>query len=240
MLRSVLLSLTTLLAIAATSPAARAQSFTALYDFTGAAGTQASTAATAQPTNGTASVLARGAGLGANAASNAINSNGWALTTTLDTALNDYYELTIAPNSGFTLSLTGLAYTERRSGTGPQSFEIRASTNGFATALTGTGYTIPLATTTDLAKSFSFSPIPALQNVTSAITLRLYGYNATNTNGTYRLSSPAAGQGLTISGSIRAAASGSMAPEPATLCLMLSGLLLLTHRRRTKLNMPKN
>jgi hypothetical protein len=180
---------------------ARAQSFNVLYDFTGEPGNQASTAASSAsvPANLTAAPLTRGPEIGANAGAGSINSNSWN-TSTLD--LGAYYSFGVTPAAGFTANLTSLSYIERRSGTGPTSFVIRSSADGFASNLFS--YSLLASNTNDTPESFSLGGISSLQNLNTAITLRIYGFGASAAGGTYRLTSPTAGTGLVLGGTLNA------------------------------------
>ena len=108
--------------------------------------------------------------------------------------------------------------------------------------------TLTICCTTDSSESFNLSSIASLQNLTSAVTLRLYGctavrlygYGGTSGAGTYRLDSPSAGTGLVLGGTLIAptGGGGGVAPEPGSLALLafatvpLAGIVV--RRRRTK------
>ncbi|RYF57153.1 MAG: hypothetical protein EOO39_35775 [Cytophagaceae bacterium] len=172
--------------------AAHAQAFTALYTYFGNTGTEASQAVSAQPTGVNFGAVARGAGVTATGGANSLNSSGWS-TTGID--LTDYYGFTITPNTGSTVSLSNLAFTFQRSGTGPTSFAVRSSVDGFATDLYTT--TEPAANTTGLSRTIPLTGITGLQNLATATTIRIYGYTATGTAGTFRLTSADATSGTT-------------------------------------------
>ncbi|MDQ3396509.1 MAG: ExeM/NucH family extracellular endonuclease, partial [Deinococcota bacterium] len=79
------------------------------------------------------------------------------------------------------------SFDERRSGTGPSTFEIRYSTSTDGTTFTplpDTGTSIP-NNTRFRTHSFDFSETSALDNQAS-LALRIYGYGATGTTGTWR------------------------------------------------------
>ncbi len=214
---------------------ARAQSFNVLYDFTAEAGTQTSTAATAAsvPSNLTAAAVSRGSGITPNAGVRSINSANWTTGASID--VNDYYTFGVTPSAGNTISLTSLAFTDQRSGTGPNSFQVRSSVDGFASAL----FTYSLPGTTS-SQSFNLGSISSLQNVVSGVAFRIYGFGATGTAGTYRITSLSAGNGLVLGGTLNAITppvGGSAAPEPGTLAFLLPVLPvigLIARRRRCK------
>lgn len=94
-----------------------------------------------------------------------------------------YLEFTLTPAAGYTLNLTSIDLNMRRSttgsptGAGPRQWSLRSSLDGY-TADLGTGTltqnTTPTATIT-LSSSFN--------NVPTAITFRLYGYDVYNNPG---------------------------------------------------------
>ncbi len=221
-------------ALCASPRASHAQAFNVLYDFFTSPGTQTFNAPTAAtvPAGVSAGNLVRGAGLTSTTAGvNSINSAGFTSnSTTLLLSDNDYYAFTVGPSTGVANFAT-LAYTDQRSGTGPQNFSIRASStnNSFATELFS--YT---STGTTGSRTFDLSTITSLQNVTAPVEFRIYGYNSTGAGGTYRLTSATAGTGLTVSGTLVTTAAA--APEPGTLALLgtcaVPGMGLLAARRR--------
>jgi hypothetical protein len=97
--------------------------------------------------------------------------------------LTDYLEFSLTPNIGRLLNITVLTMEIRRSttgtpvGSGPNNWSLRSSLDGFATDITSgvlTTNSVP-ATTVTLPVSFL--------NLSSTVTFRLYGYNATVTSG---------------------------------------------------------
>jgi hypothetical protein len=154
----------------------------ATYSFTGAAGNQASTAASATATGMTAGPISRSAGLTAVSGATSINSSGWPLTTTLDPA--KYYTLSITPPAGCTLSLTSAAIDAKASGTGPAAGSVATSADNFTAAVT-------------ISTAAPSTPALSVSNATGAVEIRIYGYSATAAAGTLRIQNT-----LTISGSL--------------------------------------
>ena len=149
----------------------------------------------------TVSGIFRGSGITANAGSDRYNATSWTTSTSLDS--NDYFGFTLTPNDGFRMDLTSFVYTAQRSGSGPSSFAFRSSLDSFAANIgtpTSTGTTIDLS-------SVSY------QDVSSAITFRLYGFNSAG--GTFSVND------FTFNGSMELIP----VPEPITWAMLSFGTL---------------
>ena len=121
--------------------------------------------------NITVSGIGRGPGISGNAGINRYTATNWSLAA-LD--VNDYFTFTLTPNSGYLINFVSFVYTGQASGTGPTTFAIRSSVDGFISnigAPSVTGSTISLA-----AAQF--------QNINSAIEFRVYGWGGSNASGT--------------------------------------------------------
>ncbi len=92
--------------------------------------------------------------------------------------LTAYFEFIIIPNSGYEIDFTSFVYNSTISGTGPTTFAVRSSIDGYTANI---GSPIVGATTIDLSAS-------VYQNITSAITFRIYAWNASSTVGRFRIS----------------------------------------------------
>ncbi|MDO6416508.1 PEPxxWA-CTERM sorting domain-containing protein [Sphingomonas sp. BIUV-7] len=196
------------------------------YDFTGATGNQASTAASNVATGLTGLSFTRGAGLNAPAGGNSINSSGFNAEAT------DYVSFGLNVASGFTASVNQLLLGTRSSNTGPGAISLLASLDG------GAFTTIASFAqgTNDLYQSLSFTTLTA----TNSIVFRLTASGTTSANGgtlasggTFRVENYVSGgtnSPVSINGSVAAAA----VPEPATWAMFIGGFGLLgaTLRRR--------
>ena len=124
--------------------------------------------------NMTVSGIGRGAGINPRNADNRYNANGWDTGAFDSTA---YFEFTLTPNSGYEIDFTSFTYTGQASGTGPTNIVIRSSLDTY-TADIGTpslaGSTIDLSAGT-------------YQNITSAITFRIYAWGASSASGTFSI-----------------------------------------------------
>lgn len=124
----------------------------------------------------TVSGIGRGSGIADNAGSGRYNAKGWTTSTSIDS--DDYFTFTLTPNAGYKINFVSFVFNQQRSNTGPTSFALRSSRDNFATdiEIVATG-----ATASEKTISLSGS---AFQNITSAITFRIYGYNADGGTGT--------------------------------------------------------
>jgi hypothetical protein len=124
--------------------------------------------------NLTVSGIGRGPGITGTGGLNRYNANSWN-TASID--FTAYFEFTITPNAGQAVSFISFVYTGERSGSGPNSFAFRTSLDGFTTDVgtpTATGATINLSA-------------PQYQNVSSAITFRIYAWAAGGAAGTFSI-----------------------------------------------------
>lgn len=91
----------------------------------------------------------------------------------LNTAVNGsaFFEFTLTPAAGFTVTLTNIAFGSRSTGTGPANYVVRSSSDSYASNL---------ASGTDAANSNWTLKAPTTTSVTSgngaAITFRIYGF----------------------------------------------------------------
>lgn len=125
--------------------------------------------------NITVSGIGRGSAITGTNANDRYNASDWNTSATLD--VNDYFEFVITPNTGYTIDFVSFVYTGQRSSSGPNSFSMRSSADGFSSdigAPTATGTTISLT-----ASSY--------QQVSSAIRFRVYGWAASAAGGTFSI-----------------------------------------------------
>src|SRR5688572_26028123 len=86
-----------------------------------------------------------------------------------------YFEFTLTPDAGKTVSITNINFGSRSTGTGPQAYTIRTSLDAFASD----------AATAAVPNNSLWALYTNLVSVTSAegvaVTIRIYGYNGTGT-----------------------------------------------------------
>ena len=128
--------------------------------------------------NITVSGISRGPTVNANAGSNRFNATAWNLSN-LDQG--DYFSWTLTPQAGYEIDFTSLSGNWQRSGTGPQSYVLKTSTDNFASAIS-TG----AVTGNSSAVSYSLD-LSSLQHETSPIEFRLYAFGGTNSAGTFSI-----------------------------------------------------
>lgn len=140
--------------------------------------------------------------------------------TTAKTA-NDYYEFTLTPNAGYNASLTDLKLDFASYGSGgSRSFAVFSSIDSFATSIgTANASGTSFATTTISLSAASF------QNLTSAVTFRIYIWDDQNNSGKGSLL-----DNVILDGTLAAV------PEPSTWAMMGlgAGLLGAVQRFRQK------
>lgn len=137
---------------------------------------------------------------------------------------DDYIQFIVTPTAGNSISLTSLSFVWDFSGTGPKSLTARSSIDGFSNDIGGVQN---LTASTSALRSITFS---GLTNITTAVTIRLYGWGATGTGGTGGFdSNGAVAPNVLLYGSVTAI------PEPSTYAALFGALALagvVVHRRR--------
>lgn len=134
------------------------------------------TAGQTTATNLTGIGIGRGSGITANSGGNRYNAANWS-TSGFDS--NDYFSITFAPVTGYSVEVSSFSLTSQRSGTGPNSFALRTSASGYTTNIPATIN----------AGNGSEGPVDTISaemvNLTAAGGFRLYGWGATGASGTY-------------------------------------------------------
>lgn len=121
--------------------------------------------------------IGRGSGITANAGNGRYNATNWTMSNSVNA--DEYFSFTLTPILGYKINFVSLVYTLQRSSTGPSNFAVRSSLDNYAAnivLITETG-------TAAVEKTIALSGA-AFQNISSAITFRIYGYNATGATGT--------------------------------------------------------
>jgi len=183
--------------------------------------------------NSTASAVTAGAGISANFAFNATGnpapSRGVGADVTLTTEAlaitgNDYFTFTLTPSPGFEMDLTSLSLEFDASyNTVDRGYSIRSNVDSYAVTLLS--YVEPLNTGssgTFLSQSLNLTGA-SFQNLTSAITFRIYTYDNAGSPGSYMRF-----DNIVLSGDL------SAVPEPGSLSLLtaVAGMFGLIWLRR--------
>ena len=124
--------------------------------------------------NITATGIGRGTGINPKNTNDRYNASGW---NTVAIDLTAYFEFTITPNAGFEIDFVSFEYTGQSSLTGPTDIVFRSSEDGFTTNI-GT----PIIT----GATINLSGLD-YQNITTAITFRVYAWNASGGTGTFSI-----------------------------------------------------
>ncbi len=108
--------------------------------------------------------------------------NQWTTGASVDA--NDYFEVSVAPKTGYGLVITEIGYSERRSGTGIRKFQVRISTNNFATYVVLATNEVP---DNDSERSYSIPDLGISVAEGQTFKLRFYGYLAEAGTGNWRI-----------------------------------------------------
>lgn len=137
--------------------------------------------------------------------------SGWTTNTSVDSA--DYFQITIAPNSGYKLKITNILFSERRSLTGIRMYEVRISNIAdFSTYTTLTTVNVP---DDDLERDGTITGLNIIVNNGETLYIRWYGYQAEGSTGTWRINDNTLAINGTVS-PINTNDNDSYASEPTT------------------------
>lgn len=133
------------------------------------------------------------------------------LTGSIDLA--NYVQVTVTPNAGTTYDLTGITFTHQRSGTGVRTYAVRSSADGYAANLPASinpanaelsvqagniFFRVTDATTTAQNGSTITLSGPSFTGLTTAVTFRVYGFNAEASGGTESIDNFAISGNVTV------------------------------------------
>ena len=154
------------------------------FDLSAQSGSEASAAPSTMVAGISAGSLARSSAVTATSGAGSINSSGWGTGATADPTR--YYTFTVTPAAGCSVSLTSLALDVKASATGPTTGDVATSADSFAThSASFAGTSTPTVTL-------------SVTSATGAIEIRVYGYGASSSGGTFRIQNT-----VTLSGSIQ-------------------------------------
>lgn len=191
----------------------------ASWDFSGFAGTEA-TAAGTMASGMEGSTLSHGAGLQfVTPNPNAFNGTGFLASLAASLADDDYFTFSLEASANYSFSVSSIDFSFDASGSGPQSWALFSSVDGFADAGDALYNWASVGTGTRTA---TLSGITELQNAFGPVEFRVYGYDASLQSGTG--SFEGAGNDVTVNGTV--------VPEPATMGLLGLGALAMGLRRK--------
>lgn len=148
----------------------------AQYTFTGNA------TATSQPTGATASAVGLGSGVNSINTTTTFRTDSW--TTGGSLSNTNYYEITVTPDPGYRIDFTTFVFdlTSQTGGAGgPNNWSLRSSMDNYATSLDGGG------TLRGNPLTNRSADVSGTAGATSAVTFRLFMWNAGNASGTVDL-----------------------------------------------------
>ena len=110
---------------------------------------------------------------------------------------NEYYEVIITPQPGYTVGINTIAFTVQRSGTGIRNYSVRTSVNNFATNLPASVSSTSLSVVGTDEFFWNYDANSSATNgslinlfgatVTSSVSLRFYGWNSEGSGGTFSI-----------------------------------------------------
>lgn len=133
------------------------------------------------------------------------------LTGAID--LTNYMEVTVTPNVGTSYNLSGITFRHQRSGTGVRTYAVRSSVDGYATNLPASispantelsvqagnvFFRVLDAITTGQNGSTITLSGPSFTGLTTAVTFRVYGWNAEASAGTESIDDFAISGSITV------------------------------------------
>lgn len=131
--------------------------------------------------NITVSGISRGSGINPNAGANRYNATAWNLSV-LDAG--DYFQWTLTPNAGYSISFNSLTFLAQVSSTGPINFVVRSSMDGYVTDIANPSIPNNAVETGPYVVDLTAAPF---QNLTSSVSFRIYGYGGSGASGTFSI-----------------------------------------------------
>jgi len=164
----------------------------------GAGVTCGSFSATGTPTNSLAAFRFDFSGWALGSTGGAADTLYSGMTGSVNTA--EYYEVTLSPGAGYSITGDSIKFDFERSGTGVRTYSVRSSLDGYTANLTAV-YGLPTTNVDVQAGNVFFlkKDITSLQtrniivlgptfmNLVAPVTFRFYGWNAEGTGGTFSI-----------------------------------------------------
>jgi hypothetical protein len=148
---------------------------------------------------------------------NSYSASGWNSNSL--SSLQSFFQFQVTPKAANVLTLAQILFDQRRSGTGPKSWILRSSLDGFRTNLVNSATPVADKWNTEIVT------LPSqFENLTKAVTFRLYGYDAEKT-GTWRLDN------VSIDGTVTPT-TGTAVPTPAAIPAIVGFGVSLWRKRR--------
>lgn len=154
--------------------------------------------------NITVSGIGRGTGITGTSANDRYNANDW---NSASLNANDYFTFTLTPAANYEIDFVSFVYNGQASGSGPTSFAVRSSVDGFASNIG----------TASSSGTISLSAA-AYQNRTTAIEFRIYAWGASQSTGTFSVND------FTFNGAISAVPTSCTAPTTQASAVTFSSI----------------
>lgn len=172
--------------------------------------------------------LTLGGGVGASAAGSTFGGSGFEQTS-LAAAITDgdylSFSLTPAGGTGFSVSSMGLLFGVS---TAVTNFNVALLSSATGLTAGDSLWSLAFSSTSPAAQTVALAGVPGLQNLTSAVEFRLYGWRDVSGTTTFRIRDNS-GNDLSVFGAT------SAIPEPATYAAILGAIgLVLAARTRWK------
>jgi hypothetical protein len=106
-------------------------------------------------------------------------------TTGLTPDSSDYFEVTIAPKSGFELTVTDVKFGERRSNDGPMKYQVQWSKSASFSSPTTIATETPPNNTNE--RTGDITGLSIQVNEGETLRIRWFGYDAVSSSGTWRI-----------------------------------------------------
>lgn len=137
--------------------------------------------------------------------SNGAYADSW--TTLNSPDATDYFQITVAPSTGYTLNIQQILFGERRSGTGIRNYQVQYSTNAdFSSATTIATVAVP---DNDSERTGSITDLSVAVDEGKTLYIRFFGYSSEAAGGRWRINDGT----LEIKGTVTAA---TINPEPSS------------------------
>lgn len=146
---------------------------------------------------------------------------------------NDYFQFSLTPTRDNFLDITAIAFYAYRTPDGPQNWQFKAQIGGQAPIILKQGNHLK----PEVWEAFEIEPTAALSNLTETVTFSLYGYQAKDNRGRWRIDNLAVSGAVNLITTPKNPGSATPVPEPDAVPtpMLLPALLGLGLKLRQRL-----